>query len=172
MHGILEDEFVYIVVLLSTALNFCKFNVIINLFWANGKYQIFPWSSWIQESSSNPLWLFFHLISALSHVFLSGCMVMDRHEPNHNKDYLAWIHKISHYLFCGLILFNINHFGEVSHTMAMIINGIPLLIALISHQSKWKYRDIIYFVTIASPVFLETALRIKSLVKFDEYEKY
>ena len=120
-------------------------------------YIIFPWSDPGQKSASDPVWLIIHLVSALSHLFLSGIMFL-----NYNKN-LATLWNWSNTFFAAIIITNLTHFGEASIDVAMLANGIPLLIALFSFDKEQKvwWKGLVYFLAISSPVVLEIVLYLR-----------
>ncbi|QKF94752.1 hypothetical protein QKU48_gp1294 [Fadolivirus algeromassiliense] len=151
------------VVELGLLLNLYKFNIMLDCLEYFRPYKIFPWSNPGQVSSSSPLWLIAHLATALVHIFLSFVIIADRkHASTQENGYLRQWHNVSHWIFSLLILMNINHFGEADLMTAIIANGTPLAIAWIAYFSNWKYRDMIYFGAVTSPVLFEAVLRAKS----------
>ena len=148
--------FVFVIGVLGAALYLepYKFGIMYERSIDHLSYVIFPWSQSGQKSASTPLWLMVHLASALSHLLLSGYMLL-----RYNKK-LATVWDFSHTVFSVMIAMNINHFGEAPLVKAMVINGIPLLIAMVTfdkyNESWWK--SCVYFLVISSPVVLETGM--------------
>lgn len=74
------------------------------------------------------------------------------------------IHMISHVLFTMIIIPNMLHFGNKSPVVAVIANGLPLLLANISYFYKKpsvkdsQYMRLLYYMLFTSPVWLESTL--------------
>lgn len=113
------------------------------------EYRIFPWSTPGQLSSSPSLWLSIHLVSALLLQFVTGLRLQDER--------FAPIHRPIHYLFCGLVLINVWHFGEASYLFATLLQGSLIAVML------WRQQGWIYFFTLSSAPLLEIALFIRTV---------
>jgi len=133
-----------------------KFGIMYERYFDHLPYWIFPWNN-DQKSSSTPLWLIVHLASALTHLLLTAYMTL------RYKRQLATLWSYSHTVFCILIMLNLEHFGQTPLFTAMAINGIPLMISILTfdkdNESWWK--SYVYFFTISSPVILETIMYIR-----------
>ena len=146
------------IVIVAFILNYYKPFEMFYEYMHNIQYKIFPWQEVGQKSSSNPIWLIFHVITAFVHVVLS----FFRFYPDYRKN-IKQYHMYSHILFVSLIIMNIEHFGEFDLKGALMFNGIPLLIAIVSFSmnDNVTFWDTIYFLAVTSPILFEFVLRTK-----------
>lgn len=149
----LINIFVLSVVTLGLYFNLNKFNIMINCYKSQKVYNIFPWSDQPQISNSHPLWLIIHLVSSLFHICLVGLIIMRKDL----KSRLKTIYSISHTLFLFLIILNLQHLGNNSAKMSMIINGVTVVCSSMTYHSEWKNKDSIYFAIITIPILFEFA---------------
>lgn len=137
-----------------------KFFIMVRCYLDEKPYGIFPWSVFPVISKSNPIWLMIHLASSLLVITLSFLIIVS------NKKFLIRMLKYSHWIFTIFILGNITNFGQEGKIIAIIANGLPLLIANIAFRfiGKWKYALFIYFLSITSPVCFEFFLFLKTYI--------
>lgn len=150
----LTTLFVLSVFALGFSYNFYKYANFLDCFLYEEPYRAFPWQEYNkqQQSESDPLWLIIHLTTAFLNVFFSGLLLITKSRT------VQQIQIITHVLFVMIIIPNMHHLGEVNPLYATIINGIPLSIALIASFSSWKNKDLVYFMAITFPIFLEFAV--------------
>lgn len=147
---------IYLTVLTVIAgycLNVYKFPIMENSLKTGTPYKIFPWSEKPKISKSDPLWLIAHLGVSLILLALSGYKIID---PKwENSEFNSTMFAIVHTLFTVLILVNFTNFGDATPLTATFINLTPIVIMNVAYFSNWTYRNEIYFVTLAAPVFIE-----------------
>ena len=146
------NVFILIIITLGLYFNLNKFDIMVDCYKSQKNYNIFPWSNHPETSNSHSLWLIIHLASSLFHMCLVGFIVICKDF----KPKLKTIYSISHTLFLFLIILNLNHFGNKSTEMAMIINGITVACSSMTYHSNWKNKDSIYFVIITIPILYES----------------
>lgn len=120
-------------------------------------YEFFYWARNKITSLSDPTWLTIHLASALSHILFSAYMFLW-----YNKK-LFELYRFSHLFFCFVIIMNLNHAGDLDPYKAMLFNGAPLLVAILTfdyepvdkEQKSWL-KNLAYFVSVSSAIIFET----------------
>jgi hypothetical protein len=134
-----------------------KFKIMQNHICDQKPYEIFPWSKDPQDSGSSPVWLIIHLATALFHLLLSAYMFL-----RYNYE-LRNLYEFSHVVFSVFIMTNLYHFGEYNPYVAMVINGVPLFVALVTFDKKQEswWMSLWYFLAIASPVVFETVMYLR-----------
>lgn len=115
----------------------------------NANYTIFPWMKNGQVSSSSPVWLLAHMHVALLHIVLTALWILNFPQND--------LHAISHWLFTGMIIMNIHHFGEAPWYIAILANGLPLSVMSLIYEYKPTYK-FMYLLALISPVLFEVAL--------------
>jgi len=143
--------FIASVVALGLYFNLYKFDIMMSCYNYGYSYWIFPWSEYPEISSSHPVWLIAHLVTSLFHMCLAGFIVI---YPD-VKNTLATVLSISHCAFLLLIIMNVTHLGEAGTLTAMTINWLGIVLTSMTYHSDWKYKDLIYFIIITMPVFIE-----------------
>ena len=151
-----------IIFLIGIFINEYKFGIMIRCLENNTPYYIFPWSSESdrQLSSSSPYWLILHLFFSLIHVGVSFLTIISYY-GNFEKIYRKMIKSIyntSYFIFAMLIVFNLNHFGEAPTIKAVVMNGLPLLIAHLCYVYNFYFG---HFLAITSPIIFEFVLNFK-----------
>ena len=150
------------ITVLAYVLNLYKFPLFIEHMVSVYPYEIFPWQDDGQESSSNPLWLFIHLLVALADVTLSAQWIKS---TNYKIDQM---HQNVHAVFSFLVMINIMHFGEASVPVAIMMNGIPLALTIyfryfIEEGAKfYEQRKMLFFLALTSPVLFELGMWLTS----------
>lgn len=123
------------------------------IYYLEGPYKIFPWSYPGQISLSPRWWLMIHPVMAMALQILTvlqlGCQ-----SSNGTQRWLEQIHQILHYLFSGFVLMNIHHFGQAPPLVAILLQGILLMIMQL-RKKGW-----IYFLVLSSAPLLEVGLYI------------
>lgn len=150
-----------IVMIVTIAMEEYKFELFQMCAETNRSYYIFPWSTNPDRSLSNPNWLWWHLLSAISHIGLSYLRLIT------DDPVVVFLHSLSHGVFCILIGFNINHFGTFSLPIALAANGVPLALAVwyFPYWGKFKLRQyLIYLGAITSPIIFELLMRGKQMI--------
>ena len=149
-------------IVLMFIFNTYKFDLFNSL---DGKqYVIFPWQTPGQLSKSTSQWLTLHLAVSMVHVLVTAVWVMinynNRIFTNGHLIDPFWLdisHAITHWMFVVIIVFNRKNFGELSTNAAIMASMIPLLIANYFYLvSTSRNRKLYYFLTITSPIWLET----------------
>lgn len=153
--------FIYIALIITgfaCIFNVGKFLPMLKSYVNNKPYGIFPWMCRPILSNSNQIWLIIHLVIALTLVLMVMLYLIQR-----NKKILPFF-KYVHWPFTFMILGNICNFGQSSVYNAMIMNGIPLLIANLAYWKlgKWMVADYIYFFALTSPVIFEVGIWLKN----------
>ena len=122
-------------------------------------YKIFPYSKPKdqQTSKSNPLWLIAHIFTAYFHVVLTGYVYFTQ---NRGDDQLLFT--TSHYFFVSLIAINIWHAGNEPWTKAVIFNGVPWLMAILTFDSQNRvlWKSLIYLVAVSSAILFEIGMNL------------
>lgn len=161
----LKLKLFFCIVVIAFTLNYYKPFEMFNDYMHNIQYKIFPWQEVGQKSSSSLIWLIFHVVTAVLHVVLSFLRFYPDYITNIKK-----YHMYSHVLFVLLIITNIEHFGEFDLKGALMFNGVPLLIAVVSFSMNDNVTiwDTIYFLAVTSPILFEFVLRTKQFA-IDSY---
>lgn len=142
---------VFFTLIIGICINMYKLPMMYNHYALNTSYAIFSWSGSQQISSSNPLWLAIHLISALFHFILSGYLLLIEED----RLLLKRLHTISHDIFLSIVVINMWRFGELDSMYAIIINGITMIAMIATWHSIWKYKHEIYFAILTLPIVFE-----------------
>jgi hypothetical protein len=152
--------YAFFVFALALLLNFNKFSLFIQSSHTK-PYKIFPWQDPAdqQVSKSQPGWLWIHVATALSRLFIT-LLLMSGNRAIVQNPTLRELDSVVHYMFFGLIVLNMHNFGQASTFVAITLNGIPSLIGFLAFYWKSKYRNILYFCAISSPVIFEFTLRL------------
>ena len=121
------------------------------------------------KSSSYPEWLALHLILASYHVYITGFEFLYReynveNADNKNDQLDSNVFTMSHNTFCFLTLINIHNFGDSPVYISIIANGLPLFLMYLTFGKNKKWKDVIYFCSLTSPIILEFILYIKLIV--------
>lgn len=156
--------FLGLVVGLTLRFNYYKLPWIYHLSQLGLSYQIFPWSYPGQISLSPHWWLIIHSIMGMTLQIITVLrMGLDfpqkarRVLPNSaelNFPLIKTVHRILHYLFSGLVLINIHHFGQAPPIIAILLQGTLLAIM------QWRKKGWIYFLALSSAPLLEVGLYI------------
>lgn len=148
-----EAYLAILTIITAFGLNLYKFPIMNECCKSGKPYKIFPWSAHPKISKSIPLWLIIHLSVSLALLFVSGYMIIDPEWEYEQNNFIVF--SILHFFFTILILVNLTNFGDATPIQAVMINLTPLIIMNLAYFSNWTYRNEIYFVTLASPVFIE-----------------
>ena len=151
--------FAIITVCVMFYMNMYKFLIFEQLKITKEHYHIFPWSEIPQISKSTPNWLSLHLIISMAHVLLSTFWLCNMFKSDVFGNMFEF-HEILHYIFTIIILPNVMNFGDAELLKAVTFNGLPLLIMNIVYFGRYKYKKIIYYVALTSPIWLETFMKI------------
>ncbi len=117
----------YLIPIFALVIYFNAYKIPLMLF--DEQYWIFPWNHG-QMSGSHGLWLAPHAIWAMIHLGL--IMIIGFRKST--------IVKYSHYIFCGWVVVNLWHFGELPWYYAIFANGIPLSLMIYGFErSRWVY---------------------------------
>lgn len=132
-------------------LNLYKTALLLDCITKKTPYSIFHWSDKSIESKSDPIWLYYHLIVSLTLMTSTVWSIL--------KEY-TFAHTFIHYIFCGIMLFNLANFYPFRGLSAIMINTIPLLLMSILLTTEWKYRYYAYFMILTIPVLMEGSLML------------
>lgn len=127
--------------------------IMYNDYLQNKSYTFFPWDKPENQlvSQSSHIWLIVHVFDAMFHVLLTGAVYLKRHPSD------VPLFRMSHILFVTLIGVNLLHAGNLPPWKALIFNGIPWIIAILTfdaYNRVW-WKSLIYFIAISSAIYFE-----------------
>jgi hypothetical protein len=100
-------------------------------------WTVYNWMTDGQASSSPLGWLFIHNFLGILHYFITVFYIIVRSSSLYillGRSPLDRVFDLSHWTFCLWILPNILRFGRFPWYIALLGNGTPLLIVLLSHD--------------------------------------
>lgn len=123
---------------------------------ADEPYPIYPWSTFPQRAKTTPVWLGYHLWTALMLLIVS---TMKLFIPDNYG--LHIIRMGFHYLFLMGVIPNIFNLGNAPSWLAFLVNGISVLV--LQWCLYWNYYYG-YFWVLVVPIIIETIARIGNMI--------